>query len=112
MAGTPLHDSLVIDLEGESLDLDVSFGFLDRNFEVFNSDTYKKETVEGYNVTIDAENLDPKTMHTLEDVINDINHLHNITLSLDGMIKKGIAKIAPTFGIGGVSIDIEIHLPA
>lgn len=102
-------DKLNICTKGSSLDLDVAFGYLDRSYTTFNYTSGKSENIDGYNIMLNPELLDGKTMKELEKISNQFNKFFEITLDLDGIIKKGKAKIAQRFGIGGFNIDLEIH---
>ncbi|MFA6989052.1 MAG: hypothetical protein WC197_03185 [Candidatus Gastranaerophilaceae bacterium] len=102
-------DKLSIDYDGEKLDFDVDFGYIDRVYSEFNFSSGKKEIIEGYNISVNPENLDGKVLKELEEISENLNKFFNISLNLDGLIHKGKAKIARKFGIGGFNLDVEIH---
>lgn len=103
-------DKLIIEKENKQVDVEISFGYLDRIYSVYNSKTQQKEDIEGYNVTLNLENVGINNLKNLEEIINDIKTLHKIRLSLDGIVKEGKARIAQCFSMEGVSLDLELHL--
>jgi len=104
-----LSDKLRIHSGKSGIDLDILFGFLDRSFTAFNFETRKNENINGYNLMLNTEILNSEAVKELEEVIHQVGKLHKITLFLDGIITHGMAKISPKFGIGGVSIDLEVY---
>ena len=103
------RDKLSIEYDGEKLNFDVDFGYINGVYSEFNFSTGKNETIESYSVSVNTEKLDSKIFRELESISENLNKFFNISLSLDGLSHQGKAKIAKKFGIGGFNIDVEIH---
>lgn len=103
------QDKLSIEFEGEKLDFDVDFGYIDRVYSAFDFTKGQNEIIEAYSLNLNPENLDGKVLKELEEISENLNKFFNVSLDLDGLIHKGKAKIARKFGIGGFNIDVEIH---
>lgn len=103
------QDKLLIEYDGDKLNFDVEFGYIDRVYAEYNFSMQKQELVEGYSLSLNPENLDGKVLKELEEVSDSVNKFFNVTLNLDGLIHKGKAKIARKFGIGIFNVDVEIH---
>jgi hypothetical protein len=102
-------DHLTIELDNKVINFDLVFGYLNRNDEIYNFSESRKETIEGYNVELDLDNINNEFVINLENVLVEIDKFHNITLNLDGVIKKGRAKISRHFCFGGISLDLEVY---
>ncbi len=103
------QDKLCILTDSNSLEFKVEFGYLDRSYKTFNFESKQNEYVEGYNIMLNTESIEPSNVQELEEVSKTMNEMHDVILNLDGMVTKGKAKIAQKFGLGGFNIDLEVH---
>ena len=101
-------DILMVDYKENQIKFELSYGYLDKIYEVFNFKTQKTESIEEFVLQIDDDVMPDKQYLLLEDMSNVAENVYPVKLNLDGLEYKGHGKISKFFSPRGLNISLHL----
>ena len=109
MKNREFADKLTIDNGRQSLNLDILSADLDRSYSAFELESKSSRNIDGYSIMVNTDNLEKDALRNLEEIVNAVNQMFNVTLNLNGEQKQGKAKISENLCLSGICLDLELH---
>ena len=100
-----MKDELIIDYKSHKICFELSYGYLDKIYETFDSKTDKRESIEKFVLSLDDESFEKIPYLLLEDIETYPDKL-DIELNLDGLNYIGKGKISKFFSKTGINIGL------
>ena len=100
-----MKDELIIDYKSHKVCFELSYGYLDKIYEAFDTRTAKKESIEKFILNLNDESFENNHYLILEDIEAQSDKL-NIELFLDGLKYEGMGKISKFFSKSGIGIGL------